>query len=223
MADRLTPEELKEIYETNNFDAYPPNVLLYDAKYNFHSLKSAPFFGEETLGIYPKIYEKLAERGYAPALYELGLLYYNGEWWLEQDHEKSADHHKKAAELGDKNAMFELYIYYNNGIGVEEDSTIALDWCFKAAEAGQHRACYNLGALYATGNGVELDEEKSMEWYKRSSEAGNGKASAVIGIMHKRGDGAPQDDEKAEEYFETAESQGFDVDDFLDMMEIDRY
>ncbi|WP_146185848.1 hypothetical protein [Flavobacterium album] len=87
MAERLTPDELKEIYNTNNFDAYPPNVLLYDAKYNFNSLKSAPFFGEETLGLYPKIYEKLAEKGYAPALYELGLLYYNGEWWLEKDYE----------------------------------------------------------------------------------------------------------------------------------------
>src|SRR5580698_1647429 len=102
----LKPEELKEMFERGNFEPYTAEKIFKDARYNFNALKSAPFFGEETLGIYPKIWEKLGDAGYAPALYELGLLYYNGEWWFEADIEKSVQYHQRAAALGNADAMF---------------------------------------------------------------------------------------------------------------------
>ncbi len=220
--DKLTPEELKKMYEENNFGPYTPERIFNDSKYNYNALKSAPFLGEETLGIYLKIYERLGNGGYSPALYELGLLYYNGEWWLEQDLKKSLDYHKRAATLGNADAMFELYVYYSTGQGVKKDAKVAVDWCMKAADLGQFRACFNMGAFYATGSGVPKDTTQSLKWYEKASAFGNGKASATLGVMYKTGDEVPQDDKKAEDYFNLSEEQNFDVDGFLEGFGIGR-
>jgi|GEM_PF-979230 len=220
---RLTVEQLKTIYDKNDFTSYSPEKIFEDSKYCYESLTSAPFFGEETLGVYLKIYEKLGELGYAPAMYELGLLYYNGEWWLEQNFEKSLRYHKKAAELGSTNAMFELYVLYSTGQGVKQNNKLAVEWCIKAAEKDHYRACYNMGAFYATGNGVPKDAALSLKWYKRASEAGNGKASATLGIMYRLGQDVVQDKERAEKYFSLAEEQLFDVEQFLSAFGIERH
>ncbi len=220
--NRLSPEELKKMYDENNFGSHTPEEILNDAKYCFNSLKSAPFFGEETLGIYPKIYQRLADMGYSPAVYELGLLYYNGEWWLKQDLKKSLAYHTKAAEMDNADAMFELYVLYSTGQGVKKDMKVAMDWCKKAADLGQFRACYNMGAFYYSGNGVPKDTKLSVEWYDKASKAGNGKSSATLGVMYKTGDEVAVDDNKAEEYFKIAEGQHFDVDEFLESLGMER-
>lgn len=220
--DILSADELKKMYEENNFGSYSLEKIFNDSKYDFNALKSAPFFGEETLGIYPKIWERLGKMGYAPALYELGLLYYNGEWWFKQNIKKSVQYHTKAAELGNTDAMFELCTFYSTGNGVKKDNKVAIGWCKKAAEKNQPRACFNMGGFYATGNGVPQDLDLSVKWYERASEAGNGKASATLGVMYKMGMEIPKDEKKAEKYFKTAEEQLFDVEEFLSMFGIER-
>ena len=218
----LSPEELEKMYKKDDFSPHSLEKILHDTKYNFESLKSAPFFGEETLGIYIDIMKKLAERKYAPAMYELGLFYYNGEWWKERDLEKSVLYHTLAAELEYPDAMFELYVLYSTGDGVALDNKTALDWCKKAAFKGQTRACYNLGSFYATGNGVEQDTVQSIEWYDKASKGGHGKASATLGVMYHLGQEVKKDEGKAEKYFALSENQGFELDDFLLMLGIDR-
>jgi TPR repeat protein len=219
---RLTADELEKMYDANNFGSYMPEEIFNDAKWNMNALKSAPFFGEETLGIYPKIYQKLADMGYSPALYELGLLYYNGEWWFKKDLKKSVECHTKAAEMGNADAMFELYVYYSTGTGIKKDEKVALEWCKKAADLGQSRACSNMAGFYATGNGVPKDMDLSVKWYEKASKAGNGKASATLGVMYKMGEEIPKDDAKAEEYFKIAEEQLFDLKGFLKMFGVKR-
>jgi TPR repeat protein len=221
--DILSADELKKMHDENNFSSYPPEKIFNDSKYDMNALKSAPFFGEETLGIYPKIWEKLGDMGYTPALYELGLLYYNGEWWLKKDLKKALLYHTKAAELGNADAMFELYALYSTGTGVKKDNKVAMDWCKKAADLNQGRACFNMGGFYAVGNGVPKDLDLSVKWYDRASKAGNGKASATLGVMYKMGEEIPKDDAKAEEYFKTAEEQLFDLKGFLKMFGVKRH
>jgi TPR repeat protein len=222
--DILEADALKKMYEKGSFAPHSPEKIFNDSKYNYDVMKSAPFFGEETQGIYIKIYDKLGEMGYAPALYELGLLYFNGEWWLEQDLKKSLAYHKKAAELGNTDAMFELYVYYSTGQGgVKQDNKVALVWCEKAAEKNHYRACFNMASFYATGNGVKQDIDESVKWYERASKAGNGKASATLGVMYKMGQEIEGDAVKAEEYFKLAEEQLFNLEEFLTMFGIERY
>jgi TPR repeat protein len=218
----LSPEDLEKMYKKKNFFPHSHEKILNDAKYNFESLKSAPFFGEETLGIYIDIMEELAKQNYSPAMYELGLFYYNGEWWKKKDLKKSVRYHTQAAELEYPDAMFELYVLYSTGDGVKLDNKTAVEWCKKAAAKGQLRACYNMGSFYATGNGVEVDTKKSLDWYEKASTGGHGKASATIGIMYHLGQEVEKDEKKAEKYFTLSEDQGFDLRRFLTQLGIKR-
>lgn len=205
--DRIDHDELKAIISNDAFDNYTDEQVFRDAKYYFKSMKSAPFFGEETLGIYIDIYKKLGERGYAPALYELGLLYHNGETWLPPNYEVSLGYHQKAAALGNADAMFELYVYYVRGIGTEMDEELAMDWNLKAANAGSDRACYNLGTFYATGNGVPQDMDVAVQWYEKASQMGNFRATETLGLMYRYGEGVPEDVAKADAYEELEDRQ----------------
>lgn len=220
--ERLTSEELENIFNSQEIGSYSLEKLCADNKYNFESMKSAPFFGEETLGIYLKIYEWLGEKGHSDSYYQLGLLYYNGEWWLETDLEKSREFHEKAADLNNADAMFELYVYYSRGQGVAQDNEKALVWCVKSAENGNARACYNLGAFYATGKLFETDKEISLKWYAKASELGHGKASATLGVMYKQGQGAEKNADLAAQYFNKAEEQHFDLYSMLNNLGIER-
>jgi len=205
--ERIDHDELKAVISNDAFDKYTHEVLFRDTKYYFESMKSAPFFGEETLGIYIDIYKKLAEKGYSPALYELGLLHHNGESWLAPDYAVSLDYHQKAAALGNADAMFELYVYYARGIGTEIDTETATDWNVKAADAGSDRACYNMGTFYATGNGLPQDMEEAVKWYEKASQLGNFRATETLGVMYRYGDGVPRDVAKADAYEELEDRQ----------------
>ena len=79
---------------------------------------------------------------------------------------------QQAADLGNTDAMFELYIHHANGLGTKPDKKLAFAACERAAEAGHHRAMYNLGAFNATGRGTSRDMRKAVEWYERAADAG---------------------------------------------------
>lgn len=205
--ERIDHDELKAIISNDAFSKYTHEQIFRDTKYYFESMKSMPFFGEETLGIYIDIYKELGEKGYSPALYELGLLYYNGESWLSPDYAVSFDYHQKSAALDNADAMFELYVYYATGIGTEIDAETATNWNLKAANAGSDRACYNMGTFYATGNNMPQDMEKAITWYDKASQLGNVRATETLGLMYRYGEGVPQDEAKAEVYEKLEDEQ----------------
>jgi TPR repeat protein len=66
----------------------------------------------------------------------LGWLYQNG-WGVVEDCVKARELYLKAAELGDKWAMFNLGMLYElGGDGVARDGTKAAEWDKKASDAG---------------------------------------------------------------------------------------
>ncbi len=64
-------------------------------------------------------YEK-AKNGDAEAMFNLGVMYYNGEG-VAKDYGKAREWYGKAAENGDATAMFFLGLMYYNGKGVPKD------------------------------------------------------------------------------------------------------
>jgi uncharacterized protein len=149
----------------------------------------------------------------------LGYMTYRG-FGVPKDQSKSFQLHEIAANSGNADAMFELYVLLSTGQGVPKDNKLSLVWCEKAAERNHPRALFNLGTFYATGNGVPQDSQRALSYYLRSSAAGNGKASAHAGVMYWQGEGTDVDQEKANEFFELAFEQGYDVDTFLDAIGI---
>jgi TPR repeat protein len=80
-------------------------------------------------------YREAAEQGLAPAQYNLGVCYENGQG-VEQDYTQAAQWYRKAAEQGLAEAQYNLGVCYYNGDGVEQDYTQAVYWFRKAAEQG---------------------------------------------------------------------------------------
>jgi TPR repeat protein len=149
--------------------------------------------------------------------YQLGLVHY----WLD-DFAASLECHKRAAAKGNADALFELYVLYGNGDGVEADPDAAHEWLVKAADKGQFRALYNVAAGYATGNGFPKDPARAIEYYERSAGAGNARAAATLGVMCLTGEGLEADPKRAARWFDEAEELGFDVDEWLDAIGVDR-
>ncbi|NOU34149.1 MAG: sel1 repeat family protein [Polyangiaceae bacterium] len=114
----------------------------------------------------------------AAELYQRGLV----QNWLS-DLEASAATHRAAAERGNLDAQFELYIYYAQGLGVEADPEKSQAWLHRAAEGDHPRALYNIAAAYASGSEGEKDLKKAASYYERAAAHGNGRAAATLGVM----------------------------------------
>jgi len=141
--------------------------------------------------------------------YLLGLFHFNG-FGGPADPSESLTWHRKAAEMGNAAAMFELYAMLSQGLGGPENQDEAIMWCFKSAEGGYPRAMANLGVFYARGIGVAKDEALALKWYDAAAQAGHGRAAATLGVMYALGEGAPRSVERAKSYFSRADECGFD-------------
>jgi len=90
-----------------------------------------------------KWFRKSAERGYAPAQYDIGYYYVHnnqvdeGVKWI-----------RKAAEQGNADAQNMLGYWYHAGCyGIKRDLDEAIKWYSKAAEQGHSDAKYELASL----------------------------------------------------------------------------
>lgn len=118
-----------------------------------------------------KLWNKSAQKGYAPAQRELGLCYTQGEG-VEKNLAKAVEWTTKAAEQGDAPAQYELGVLYFEGTGVAQDMAKAVYWFEKAAEKGYPYALHNLALLYYNGVGVAADYNKAVSLMRRAAEAG---------------------------------------------------
>ncbi len=106
----------------------------------------------------------LAEQGFAPAQYNLGIIYGKG-FGGPQDYVEAAKWHRKAAEQGLASAQYNLGIIYRYGLGVPQDYAEAVRWYRKAAMQGDALAQLNLGVMYGTGKGVVQNYVRAHKWY----------------------------------------------------------
>ena len=87
-------------------------------------------------------YEEAATAGYALPLYNLGVLYMNGEGVsrspkkAEDQFRRSAKLSKQNAEKGDMVSMFYYATWLEQGIGVAKDAKAASEWFRRSARAG---------------------------------------------------------------------------------------
>ncbi len=104
----------------------------------------------------------------AAELYQCGLV----QNWIGEL-EASAKTHHQAAEAGDLDAAFELYVLYAQGVGVNVDLEASERWLQRAADGNHSRALYNLGAAWASGRDGTVDMGKAADFYRRAADQGN--------------------------------------------------
>lgn len=112
--------------------------------------------------------------------------------------------YKKAAELGNPDAQYNLARFYMEGKGVSKDDALAVSWLTKSAEKGYAPAQAQLGWLYANGEGVKKDDAQAAAWYVKAAAQENLWAQNELGHMYENGRGVQKDFAQAMDWYRKA-------------------
>lgn len=93
-------------------------------------------------------------------------LYQFGSGCVEPDDKKVAYWAERAAENGDKDAMYEIGSMYLYGNGVNQNPEKSFYWLEKSAELGNHNSAYLLGTYCHS----QKQYKKAAEWHRLSAE-----------------------------------------------------
>jgi hypothetical protein len=158
-----------------------------------------------------KLLLPLAEKGDVRAQCSLGRMYFVAAG-VKQDFKESAYWYRKAAELGNASAQYDLgFLLFYPSTGVPQNFKQASYWFRKAADQGYADAQRELGMMYTYGHGVPQDYKEAAKWFLKSADQGNSDAQIYIGDMYLNGKGVPQDfKEAANWYRKNAQNGRFD-------------
>lgn len=98
---------------------------------------------------------------------------------------------RKASDLGDAQATYDVGTMYDNARGVARDYEEAMRWYTASAEAGYAPAMARVGHMYEVAAGVPKDYAKAFSWYKRAADAGNAQGMLYLGSLYESGHAVP--------------------------------
>ena len=105
-------------------------------------------------------YRKAAEAGHGPAMSRLAYLLDKSE-----ENEEAIEWLKKAVEIGDPEAQFELARMYAYGEGIKQDKKAAFELFTQSAEQKYAPAIRVLALAYENGDlGLRIDYELTQQW-----------------------------------------------------------
>lgn len=125
------------------------------------------------------------------------------------DYENSYRYYKKAAELGNANAMGGLGHALIIGLGVEQDERKGMKWIKKGASLNDDYSQFLLGFCYLNGEGgVDTNYDEAMTWLRKASENGNTMAMVSIGEIYNNGYGVKENPDEAIRWLKKALKEG---------------
>lgn len=141
-----------------------------------------------------KIYTQLASEENSDALTSLGFMHQNAQG-CEKDDEKALAYYKRAAELKQPYALFNLAILYMNGLGgVEHDQFKAHDLHMEAATREVPPAMYEVALMLERGLGCIQNYSEAAFWYEEGAKRGHLESFNNLGVLYKEGHGVVQDE-----------------------------
>jgi len=116
-----------------------------------------------------KWYRLAAEKGYAPAQFNLACCYRYGHGVVEDYFNQAKAWYLRAAEQGHALAQYAYYVYrIDSAVPNDEE---AGRWLKKSAQQGQVLAQYQLGVNFEKGQaGFPQDHSQAATWYRRAAE-----------------------------------------------------
>ena len=175
--------ELGEQYE------FGDGLLIYDADYS------------KAL----KIYQKLADCNYAPALNKLGQ-YYESIGKLDE----AKEFYIKASDFGCSDALVNLgNMYEFNTFKLDEiDWKSAVEYYHKAALLGNSNGLFNYANCLHWGHGVKRDYKMAYWLFDKLTQRGNTDAWFYIGLYHEKGLVVEKSIDNAEYYYKKGAASG---------------
>ena|GEM_PF-3542554 len=155
-----------------------------------------------------RAYQQAADRGFAPAAFNLGLIYEIGRG-VRTDITRAFQYYLRAAELGFPAAQFNVGNMYARGLGVEVDQFEAVLWFRQAADAGIPDAQFNMAMAYETGVGVSIDPQQAVFWYNAALDKGYVRAAYNLALLYEEARGVEKNDEEAARLYRIAAEQNF--------------
>ncbi|EGB11607.1 hypothetical protein AURANDRAFT_21497, partial [Aureococcus anophagefferens] len=165
-----------------------------DAEHNLGCCYGTGAGTEVDLGKARFWFERAAAKGYEDAIENLARL----------DARKAAKIYRRAAELGDVDAMVFLGEMYREGLGVKLDKKKAMKLYRTAADRGDAVAQSNLGDFLRR----EKKLEEAFRYYALAADQGYTEAENNLGCSYMEGDGTEVDPGKARYWFERAAAKG---------------
>lgn len=130
----------------------------------------------------------LVEAGYAPAQYQMALIYQNG-YSVPKDGYKALELFELSAKQSYPDAQFELALIYTEGLLVKKDLKKAFELTRQAANKDLPSAQFNLAVMYANGTGVKQDDFKASRWYKAAANQNYALAQYNLALQYSEGKG----------------------------------
>lgn len=155
-----------------------------------------------------------ADKGNPGCFEKTGLSYEQG-LGTKVDGQKAIYYLEKAANIGNKDCMFEIYDIYSRGKIVPKNPVAASNWLVKAGDAGSALALYLLEAKAWASN----DFESEKHWGALLSDNSDappsmrGEAQLHLGILYATGFNHTEECnyDEAESYLEDAVNNGYDI------------
>lgn len=141
-------------------------------------------------------FRPLVSEGYAPAQYQMALVYKNG-YSVPKDAMKALALFELAAEQNYPDAQFELALLYTEGNVVKKDLTKAFMLTDKAAQKGLASAQFNLAVMYANGQGTKQDDFKASRFYQLAADQNYSLAQYNLALLYSEGKGVEKSVEKS--------------------------
>ena len=139
-------------------------------------------------------FRPLVAEGYAPAQYQMAIVYQNG-YGVPKNGMKALALFELAAEQNYSDAQFELALIYTEGLLVKQNLKKAFSLTHKAAKKGLASAQYNLAIMYANGTGTKQDDFKASRWYKAAANQNYALAQYNLALLYSEGKGVEKSTE----------------------------
>ncbi|MDI9819099.1 MULTISPECIES: tetratricopeptide repeat protein [unclassified Legionella] len=130
------------------------------------------------------LYSKAAESGHKKSMTQLADLYFHGLAGDKRDEQQALYWYKKAAELGDGDALYKLGLLSETGVATKLDFVNAVNYYQQAASKGNEKAKLALARMHQYGLGVSKDNQKAAELYKELAANNNTYAQYQLGVIY---------------------------------------
>ena len=150
------------------------------------------------------LYLLAAAQGHAQAMVQLAGIYLN----QRQESDEAFSWYKKAADLGDRDALYQLGLLSETGVAKPRDYAEAVRYYQLSADKGNANAKLALARMYQYGLGVTKSPEQALALYKELAVAGNAYAQYQLGLYYDRAAAGTRQPSEAKRWLEEAQKNG---------------
>lgn len=126
------------------------------------------------------LYLRAAEQGHVQAMVQLAGIYLNSA----SSEQKALSWYKKAAILGDRDALYQLGLLSETGVATKLDYADAIKYYQQSAEKGNANAKLALARMYQYGLGVTKDLNQALVFYKELAAMDNAYAQYQLATFY---------------------------------------